>query len=272
MIILNESESFKSESLKSDSFSSFSTLEPPPRHGAHSLISSPNFSTISLNQHTTLSQSSRDTPFKRSSLPTPPGYLESNRPATSVTYTFAPQMSPPNSMILSAPAYTSQEPYYISVNMNCFTPSSYITTIRRKSWEGDTIGDFEMGLTTSKKQSVVFTRGREYALSDILETNYRLIKTTWSWKVMDQKQTVIYWDDAAGNGMLTCFSSKDRVQGNLLAKFTPPSLPRKQGKAPEHTRLEVLPLGFDFIDDVVISSLVIERLRTTPTVPRVPLT
>lgn len=34
-----------------------------------------------------------------------------------------------------------------------------------------------MGLTTSKKQSVVFTRGREYALSDILETNYRLIKT-----------------------------------------------------------------------------------------------
>jgi hypothetical protein len=79
-----------------------------------------------------------------------------------------------------------------------------------------------MGLTTSKKQSVVFTRGKEYALSDLLETNYRLIKTvrdfcwcakelrsncslvqTWSWKVMDQKQTVIYWDDAAGNGMLT---------------------------------------------------------------------
>lgn len=108
---------------------------------------------------------------------------------------------------------------------------------------------------------------------------------------MDQKQTVIYWDDAAGNGILTvsirkyrdlkmkslmttfqCFSSKDRVQGNLLAKFTPPSHPRKQGKAPEQTRLEVLPLGYDFIDDIVISSLVIERLRTTPTVPRVPLT
>ena len=27
--------------------------------------------------------------------------------------------------------------------MNCFTPSSYITTIRKDGWEGDVIGDFE---------------------------------------------------------------------------------------------------------------------------------
>jgi len=48
-------------------------------------------------------------------------------------------------MILSAPAYIEapQEAYYISVSMNCFTPSCYITTIRRGSWEGETIGDFE---------------------------------------------------------------------------------------------------------------------------------
>lgn len=36
--------------------------------------------------------------------------------------------------------------YYISVNMNCFTPSSYITTIRRDGWEGEVVGDFEYDL------------------------------------------------------------------------------------------------------------------------------
>jgi len=89
---------------------------------------------------------------------------------------------------------------------------------------------------------------------------------------MDKNKIVIHWDDTTGNGILTCFSSKDRVQGNLLAKFIPSSHPRRQGKTPELTRLEVLPLGHDFIDDIVISALVIERLRTTPTIPRVPLT
>ncbi|KAF9454119.1 hypothetical protein P691DRAFT_754890 [Macrolepiota fuliginosa MF-IS2] len=293
MIILNEI-----ESLKSESSASLYLLEPPPKHPLSGTILSANSSSVSLSQRTPLPPS----PPQRS-LPqptTPPGhvhfftlafaastrqgliddshnrYLESKRPATSITYTFTPKVTPSNSMILSAPTYTSapQDPYYISVNMNCFTPTSYITTICRGSWEGETVGEFEMGLTVSKRQSTVYTRGREYSLSDLLETNFRLIKTTWSWNIMDEDRNVIHWDDSSGNGMLTCFSSKDRVRGDLLAKFIPPSHPRKHGKTPEFTRLEVLPLGHDFIDDIVISSLVIERWRTTPTIPHVsnPLT
>lgn len=33
--------------------------------------------------------------------------------------------------------------YYVSVNLNCFTPTSFITTIRKGGWEGDVMGDFE---------------------------------------------------------------------------------------------------------------------------------
>lgn len=122
-----------------------------------------------------------------------------------------------------------------------------------------------MGLTTLKSQCTVFTRGKEFALSDLLDTSYRLVKTAWAWKIMDTERHMLYWNDS--NGMLTCYSSKDRVQGYLLAKFIPPSPPRKQGRSPELKRLEVLPTGHDFIDDIVISVLVIERLRTTPTIP-----
>jgi len=34
-----------------------------------------------------------------------------------------------------------------------------------------------MGLTTLKSQCTVFTRGKEFALSDLLDTSYRLVKT-----------------------------------------------------------------------------------------------
>lgn len=161
-----------SESLKSES--SLYLLEPPPKHPLSNGSLSANSSTISLSQRTPLPPSPPLThPLRKVTSPTltPPGYvprlsppgavvpsfgtreanyllyryLESNRPATTITYTFAPQTIPSNSMILSAPAYTSppQEPYYISVNMNCFTPTSYITIIRRGSWEGKIVGDFE---------------------------------------------------------------------------------------------------------------------------------
>lgn len=271
MIIVSESESLKSESTPS-----LYLLEPPKS----SLNLTANFSSVSLCQRTPLPPSPPLHPLSRTrhgshSQPcTPPGYLESKRPATTITYVFHPQAMPPNSMILSAPVYAAppQEPYYISVSMDCFTPTSYITTIRRGSWNGEIIGEFEMGMTTSKKQSTVYAWGKEYALADILDSSYWVFKTSWTWNIMDHDRSVIYWEDCGGGGMLTCFSSKDRAQGNLLAKFIPPTLPRKQGRSPELTRLEVLPLGHDFIDDIVISALVIERARTTPSIPRVPLT
>lgn len=72
-----------------------------------------------------------------------PSYFE-KQPQTGVTYTFFPQTNPLNSMVMKPPAYLNEYPsYYISVNMNCFTPCSYITTIRRDSWDSEIIGEFE---------------------------------------------------------------------------------------------------------------------------------
>lgn len=102
----------------------------------------------------------------------PPGYEETNRPNTQITYTFFPQTIPPSSMIMKPPAYIKNPhpSYYISVNMNCFTPSSYITTIRRDGWEGDVVGDFEMGISAFRKPNTVCFRGYERPLNEMLES------------------------------------------------------------------------------------------------------
>ncbi|GLB35891.1 putative para-aminobenzoic acid synthetase [Lyophyllum shimeji] len=176
----------------------------------------------------------------------PPGYQSTRKPLTSITYTFWPQTTPSNSMIL-APPLDLENPgpsYCISVNMNCFTPSSYVTTIRRDSWDGEFVGDFEMGLTTSKKSS-----------------------SSWTWKTPELDKSVhLYWDDSAAAGVITCFSSKDRTTGNVLARFIPPAHPRRHGRPAEMHRLEVSPQGHEYFDDILMSALIVERLRTTPSI------
>ncbi|TFK36980.1 hypothetical protein BDQ12DRAFT_736708 [Crucibulum laeve] len=201
----------------------------------------------------------------------PPGYTELGKPTTNITYTCSPQTIPANSMIVTPPAYVNslQKPYFISVNMNCFTPTSYITTIRRGSWDGELVGDFEMGLTTSRKPATICLRGNEQPLSEGLESNYRIFHNmhqSWTWKVSEyDKTTTIFWEETPGPGLpLTCFSSKEKVVGNILARFLPPRHPRKQGRPSDSTRLEVTPYGHEFIDDIVMSALIIERIRTAP--------
>ena len=59
-----------------------------------------------------------------------------------IVYTFSPVSS--DSMALNPPATVSSEPlYHISVRINCFAPSFWITTIRRSSDSGEFVGDFE---------------------------------------------------------------------------------------------------------------------------------
>ncbi|KAK0220144.1 hypothetical protein IW262DRAFT_1297260 [Armillaria fumosa] len=75
--------------------------------------------------------------------------------------------------------YNSRPRYRISVSTNCFTPSSYITTIRKGSSEsGELVGESEhsswstrirMGLTSKLKPPTVCVRGQEALLHDILD-------------------------------------------------------------------------------------------------------
>ncbi|KAF5388540.1 hypothetical protein D9757_004659 [Collybiopsis confluens] len=196
---------------------------------------------------------------------TPPGYGTSNRPLEPVTYIFEPEPESENAMILRASSSVRHvhEPihYHVSVSMNCFTPSSHITTIRNYHRRGEVVGDFEIAAKDSKNANTVFIRGNEHPLEDVLVSSSRLFRNQWMWKPLDTHIT-LYWDDGSAGNSIACFTSKDRTSGNLLAKFIPRSHRRRSGRDVEYPKLEVTPQGHDFFEDVLISLLIIERLRT----------
>jgi len=206
----------------------------------------------------------------------PPGYLEARRPNTQITYTFFPQTIPASSMILKPPSYVKNPhpSYYISVNMNCFTPSSYITTIRRDGWEGEVVGDFEMGISALRKPNTVCFRGYERPLNEMLQSSAKIFRgVSYLWNRHSKENPLeLYWEEespSAGGSTLSCFFGSEKMTTNLVAKFIPagflPRRPERNSKS-DLTRLQVLPQGHDFLDDIVISVLIIERIRTSPSV------
>ncbi|RDB28906.1 hypothetical protein Hypma_015805 [Hypsizygus marmoreus] len=202
-----------------------------------------------------------------SSTASPPGYQATRKPLSSITYTFWPQTTPPNSMVLAPPLDLDnpRPSYCISVNLNCFTPTSHVTTIRRGSWEGEFVGDFEIGLSNSKKPNTLCIRGNEHHLSDILKSGYQPFRNTWTWRISDHDKPIsLFWDDSAAGGVLTCFSSKDKTTANVVARFIPPAHLRRHGRPAEMNRLEVSPQGHDYFDDILLCALILERIRTTP--------
>ncbi|KAJ7040441.1 hypothetical protein C8F04DRAFT_1083579 [Mycena alexandri] len=176
----------------------------------------------------------------------------------------------------------SQRPYHISVSLNCFTPSSYITIVRKNSWDGELVGDFEIG-TNSRNPGTLCLRGNEYPISELLQSQLNVFRTTWDWKVKSfgrETPLMLYWDDYGGGGALTVWSlqysfasltrcasvihRRTGIPAHLLAKFTPRTSLRRQGQPLEPPKLLVTSVGHDFFDDVLISALIIERTRTAP--------
>jgi len=201
----------------------------------------------------------------------PPGYLETRRPNTHITYTFFPQTIPANSMIMKPPSYVKNPhpSYYISVNMNCFTPSSYITAIRRDGWECEVVGDFEMGISALRKPNTVCFRGYERPLNEMLQSSSKIFRgASYLWNRHSKESPLeLYWEEA-GTSTLLCFFGTEKRTTNLVAKFMPAGfLARRQERnKSDLTRLLVFPQGHDFLDDIVISVLIIERMRTSPSV------
>jgi len=110
-------------------------------------------------------------------------------------------------------------------------------------------------------------RGNEHPLSDILKSGHQPFRSSWTWKTPEHERPVyLYWDDSAAQGILTCFASKDKTVSNVLARFIPPSPShlRKNGRPAELNRLEVSPQGHEYFDDILLTALIVERLRTTP--------
>ncbi|KAJ6503365.1 hypothetical protein C8R47DRAFT_1105828 [Mycena vitilis] len=195
-----------------------------------------------------------------------PRYRSLRRPTNDITYTFSPL--PSNAMLLAPPPNLpdSQRPYHISVSLNCFTPTSYITIIRKNSWDGELVGDFEIGVN-ARNPGTLCLRGNEHPISELLSSQFNVFRTTWEWKVKSfgpEMPMTLFWDDYSGGGVLTCYSLPNRKSTDLLAKFTPRTSLRRQGQSFEPPKLLITSVGHDLFDDILMSALVIERTRTAP--------
>ncbi|KAF9056106.1 hypothetical protein BJ165DRAFT_1522054 [Panaeolus papilionaceus] len=201
-----------------------------------------------------------------------PSYVEHSRGRNAqITYTFIPQTNPANSMIMEIPRYAegAYAKYYVSVNLNCFTPTSFITTIRKGGWEGDVMGDFEMAL--SKSGTMCF-KGFECPIGEVMSSKmFRNPGYYWKSQFDESREVLeLYWAEESSSstaGMassLVCYLGKEKPLTNAIAKFIPGSLPRRPGRAAMRTRLQVEPNGLDHVDEIVMSLWIVERTRTLP--------
>ncbi|KAF8966221.1 hypothetical protein BDZ97DRAFT_1917621 [Flammula alnicola] len=184
----------------------------------------------------------------------PPQYASQN-PSSNAVYSFSPVGI--SSMLLvprKSPDKDTQAQYCISVRMNCFMPSSYITTIYLGADESGTpVGSFEMGMVAAASCVRI---GRVINNTAIALTQ----SGTWgNW----------YWHPANINEKYhlrwefekrPCICRSANGSRPILARFTPPAV-YLGDQLPE---LEVTQEGHQYLDHILISLLIIERKRLTP--------
>ncbi|KAI0693532.1 hypothetical protein C8T65DRAFT_667952 [Cerioporus squamosus] len=82
--------------------------------------------------------------------------------------------------------------YHISVHMNCFCPSSFVTVIRRGTVDGEFVGSFEMGISTQR--ATVNMYGVEKFVDAVLSRDgKKTADRIWQWKWGDMPQHSICW-------------------------------------------------------------------------------
>ncbi|KAJ3794111.1 hypothetical protein GGU11DRAFT_797396 [Lentinula aff. detonsa] len=205
--------------------------------------------------------------------------VENLPPEYSITYTFSTVSA--NSMLLLPPSASpeTRPRYHISVSQNCFTPMSWITTVRRgSSPDGEILGEFEMGILmggigSTGKRPTVFMHGRgpeegEKWLEDIYNDNYAH-HVTWQ---LPHRHGHLYWSILSSHKK--CYCSNSLPPHPLLAEFIAqpptsnsrlrPSMSSFLSSSYQPYQLKVYPHGFAYLDEILVSALVYERKRTTP--------
>ncbi|KAI0090099.1 hypothetical protein BDY19DRAFT_992336 [Irpex rosettiformis] len=181
---------------------------------------------------------------------------------TPVIYLFLPVEHAFNAMIVQSQDATIPL-YHIFVRMNCFIPSSYITTVSRGDTEfGEEVGHFEMGISI-RKPTVVFG-GLEKIIDSVLVRGGSRGARTWQWKFSSDSSKHLSW--TIDSPVKYCYlGTKPLKDATMLATFTPPSLaPRADGRPSPPASLKVYPDGHRLFDHIVISALILERRRLTP--------
>ncbi|KAF9008103.1 hypothetical protein BDZ89DRAFT_1079194 [Hymenopellis radicata] len=183
----------------------------------------------------------------------PPDYATASLPMEPFVYSFSPVS--PTSMLLLPPrsALDSRPRYRISVSTNCFTPSSYITTVTRGASDyGELVGEFEMGITSRAKSATIRVARKESYISDVLDESKSVVRC-------------VLWKGHTGNLFWSNSTMARRfVQRDLLAEFCAPTGLRnpEEDDAPL-VQLKIYPEGHEMMDDILLSALVMERRRTT---------
>ncbi|KAJ3503544.1 hypothetical protein NLJ89_g8383 [Agrocybe chaxingu] len=188
----------------------------------------------------------------------PPDYIDTVQlPDVAVKYSFSSTSF--NTMIVTptSDAADLRSKYHISISMNCFTPFSYITTIRRGGTGfGVLVAQFEMGI--SSESATVTIKDREMEIGSVLKKVAGSRQAgSWLW-IPSKKSKALTWDCKSQPFMCHSLTTK-----KPLAKFTP-SRHVEQGEPPSMAELVVSPEGQNHFDDLLVSLLIIERKRLAP--------
>ncbi|OSD05068.1 hypothetical protein PYCCODRAFT_1465509 [Trametes coccinea BRFM310] len=168
-----------------------------------------------------------------------------------------------NAMVAS-PSSTSSARYHISVQMNCFMPSSYITVVRRTHEGGEFVSSFEMGISTQR--AVVNMHGSEKFMDTVLSrTGKKTDERMWQWKWEDDPRLRFAWHRESPVRYCYPVDATGRPSGPMLAAFVVCSSTNTLGEASQQpASLTVYPEGQHIMDHILTSVLVAERKRLTP--------
>ncbi|KAF9031817.1 hypothetical protein BDZ89DRAFT_1063700 [Hymenopellis radicata] len=201
---------------------------------------------------------------------TPPSYENAiGRASTrlipqSITYTFKTPSSTRRNVISVVPSTNSTRThamYQLHITKNA---AAYTTSISIQGYDGEMIGDFEMGYT--QKSGSVAMRGQSFIITEVLtrsnmcvgrgvpwkERQRQASKNVWQWKLGHYTKR-IFWD-VTNPGMMTCYSSNTWDRAVRLAVFT-----YALSDAPK--ALEIYPEGHEVVEDILISGLILERWK-----------
>lgn len=153
--------------------------------------------------------------------------------------------------------------YHVSVAMNCFNPSSFITTITRgETGYGDFVAEFEMGISTDK--ATLSFHEQFFELEDVF-SNFRKVGSKlgdrYDWK---RAYIELHWDPTTSEPGTVCYRKGDHDK-KWMARIIPSQLQQRTAGNPRpRTTLEVKGGGMDILDDLVVSALLVERRRLSP--------
>ncbi|KAJ3477146.1 hypothetical protein NLI96_g10667 [Meripilus lineatus] len=157
--------------------------------------------------------------------------------------------------------------YLITVWLNCFNPTSYITTIKslQSPEQEREVGSFEMGL--SRGQSTVTFDNITRPMHDMFYDFRTKVKVApelgerWVWNRPLVPQ--LEWDCRTPD-QATCYLNNSGSAQKRLAVLTFPSMLTGQTSGERLHRLQISSTGRQYFDDIVVSALIVERKRMTP--------